>query len=431
MRLLSLWMAIPLTLLLIPACAASPVISEVFYDAEGSDDGLEFIELYNPTGETLDLAGWKIEWGNGASPGEWKLQAALSAQMPPYSFYLVGEANVSGADLTTNLELQNGPDAVRLLDSGGLIADLVGYGDQLAFSSPEYYETLPFPQVSPGHSVERKPGYLSPLAGNGQDTNNNSADLLERDDPEPQNSSFTEFQAVSLIRTLTPAQQTYLPSTRINVTLAYSFFLNQVGIIVSETISSPLENADPQPDHLNHTTGLMKWLAMGAVSLPNQTLTYSFLAPDEPGTYPITGGWQSVSLAGAISQGAPADALITVISGSLTGFVEDVFGSALPNATIALPESSTLTAPTGSYSLSLPGTGVFPINASKQDYLPEAGEINTSSLPGMVFNFTGSRSLVPEQVDDTRMLLSISRWAQGFLDDDKVLEVVHQWAATP
>ena len=41
------------------------ILSEVFYDATGSDDGLEWVELYNPTSDTVDLDNYSL--GNGGS----------------------------------------------------------------------------------------------------------------------------------------------------------------------------------------------------------------------------------------------------------------------------------------------------------------------------------------------------------------------------
>ena len=49
-----------LVLALLPATAqALPVISEFFYDAVGSDDGLSFVELYGTPGTSL--AGLTLE----------------------------------------------------------------------------------------------------------------------------------------------------------------------------------------------------------------------------------------------------------------------------------------------------------------------------------------------------------------------------------
>ena len=49
-----------LVLALLPVTAqALPVISEFFYDAVGSDDGLSFVELYGTPGSSLAGLAWK------------------------------------------------------------------------------------------------------------------------------------------------------------------------------------------------------------------------------------------------------------------------------------------------------------------------------------------------------------------------------------
>ncbi len=47
--------------------AATPVISELFYDAVGSDDGSTFVEIYGEPGTVLD--GLTVEGVNGAGGG--------------------------------------------------------------------------------------------------------------------------------------------------------------------------------------------------------------------------------------------------------------------------------------------------------------------------------------------------------------------------
>jgi hypothetical protein len=63
---------------------ALPLLSEVFYDADGSDDGLSFVELYAAPGALLD--GLTIEGVNGSGDG----------------------TSVTDFDLFANLDFQNG-----------------------------------------------------------------------------------------------------------------------------------------------------------------------------------------------------------------------------------------------------------------------------------------------------------------------------------
>ena len=54
-----------LSLLLMPALAsgADVIITEVFYDHSGGDDGFEWVELYNTTPFDIDLSGYSLGWG--------------------------------------------------------------------------------------------------------------------------------------------------------------------------------------------------------------------------------------------------------------------------------------------------------------------------------------------------------------------------------
>ena len=47
---------------------AGLVISEVYYDAPGTDDGLEWVELYNGFAETVDLCEYCLAWGGASYP---------------------------------------------------------------------------------------------------------------------------------------------------------------------------------------------------------------------------------------------------------------------------------------------------------------------------------------------------------------------------
>jgi len=159
--------------------AASPeglVINEVFYDPEGPDDGLEFVELYNPTDETISLNNTFLETGNGAGAGDWRLAVEWTDDVfvEPGRFFVVGEKAVTPPpDWVCDLDLQNGPDACKL-QIGETLLDLVGWG---AHTYPEYYEGAPCEDVASGSSVGRAP--------DGADSQNNSADFRAISPPTP------------------------------------------------------------------------------------------------------------------------------------------------------------------------------------------------------------------------------------------------------
>lgn len=125
------WMVILSLCLMAQSAAASPLLSEVFYDAGGSDDGRSFVELSGTPGFVLD--GFTLEGINGSNGGV-TATLALSGSVGASGLFLLadqrsdGTTDVSGADLLLNFDFQNGPDSVVLRDPGGAIVDALGYG---------------------------------------------------------------------------------------------------------------------------------------------------------------------------------------------------------------------------------------------------------------------------------------------------------------
>jgi hypothetical protein len=145
-------------LLALATCAPSrrPLIAEVLYDAAGDDTGFEFVELYNPTDAPLGLAGARLEAGDGSAAGRWTARWTGNAgdSVPPRGRFVVGGARVvPPPDVTVTLELQNGPDAVRVVWPDGAI-EVVGWG---AHEFAEYACGAPAPDVASGSSLARLP----------------------------------------------------------------------------------------------------------------------------------------------------------------------------------------------------------------------------------------------------------------------------------
>lgn len=151
---LSLWL---LAGLLWPGAAgALPLISEILYDAAGSDDGHVFVELYGTPGEALD--GLVLEGINGAN-GEAGPAIALSGMFPGDGLFVLADRTGGGvtfvaeADLLANFDFQNGPDSV-VLRRDGVVLDALGYG---TFAAGEVFagEFAPAPDAAPGESLAR------------------------------------------------------------------------------------------------------------------------------------------------------------------------------------------------------------------------------------------------------------------------------------
>jgi hypothetical protein len=160
------------------AQAAHPpvVINEVYYDAPGTDSGYEFVELLNPTAAAVALTGYRLEAGDGAGPGRWRLvwSGAAADVVPPGARFVIGEATVFPApDRVQTLALENGPDALRLVAPDGS-ADVVGYG---ALTYAEYFAGRPAPDAPAGSSLARLP--------DGADTGDNATDFAVVSPPTP------------------------------------------------------------------------------------------------------------------------------------------------------------------------------------------------------------------------------------------------------
>ena len=115
-----------LFLLLTTSAAATPLISGVLYNPAGADTDKEWIELHNPSNETIDTF-CSLWFGNGASAADWTLQWEGNISFFPSGYVTIGESGVTpDPDMIVGLNLQNGPDALRLECAEG--GDLVGWG---------------------------------------------------------------------------------------------------------------------------------------------------------------------------------------------------------------------------------------------------------------------------------------------------------------
>lgn len=142
--------------LAICAPAGHPILAEIFYDAAGDDTGQEFVELFNPTPAPYPLAGARLEAGDGAGPGRWTLRWVGGAldTLRAGGRFVVGGARVAPApDALAELQLQNGPDAVRVVWPDGAV-EVVGYG---AHTLPEYSCGAPAADIPSGFSLARLP----------------------------------------------------------------------------------------------------------------------------------------------------------------------------------------------------------------------------------------------------------------------------------
>jgi hypothetical protein len=177
----------------------SPLISEVMYRPSDEPLSGEWVEVYNPTAEVVDLSGWYLgdcgldgEYGSGLYqfpdgallPAGGVIviaqQAADIGFTPDYEFLVDGERDdatvpnmePAGSWDGFGLALGNDGDEVLLLDSSGEPVDVVVY------AGGAYAGVVAHPGVSEsGRSLERRPPET--------DTDDCSVDFFDRFPPTP------------------------------------------------------------------------------------------------------------------------------------------------------------------------------------------------------------------------------------------------------
>ncbi|MGI9027392.1 MAG: lamin tail domain-containing protein [Candidatus Saccharimonadales bacterium] len=120
--------------------APSPILSEILPNAAGADSGNEFIELYNPTNETINLAGYLLQLG----PAFTKTYVLPATLLEPGAY-------LSLSDTQTGITLPNTAASVRLVSPNGISVSEVAYADlqeavSFAYSEGSWQATyLPTP----------------------------------------------------------------------------------------------------------------------------------------------------------------------------------------------------------------------------------------------------------------------------------------------
>jgi hypothetical protein len=157
--------------------AASPVIQEVLYDGPGTDAIDVFTEIFGVSG--MSLEGWSLVGVNGSN-GESYRTVSLDGAVVPKDGILVITTSSASSDLLVHgdffgeVDWQNGPDAVQLVDPLGKVIYALQYGDAGVNNSGE---GTPAVDVDAGWSLTRD------LFGT--DTNDNLTDFLASSSPTP------------------------------------------------------------------------------------------------------------------------------------------------------------------------------------------------------------------------------------------------------
>ncbi len=160
------------------------VISEFIPGVPGNNN-FEFIELYNAGTEAVDIKGWSL-WYKMADAKEEERVAVWTehVEIPGYGHYLLArEGEEIGAipDRWFETPLFERKGGLVLRDAEGAVVDSLGWGDAPA----AFVADIPAPAPTDGASLERRPGGA---AGNGEDSDDSSADFFLQPNPNPQNS---------------------------------------------------------------------------------------------------------------------------------------------------------------------------------------------------------------------------------------------------
>lgn len=217
----------------------SVVISELKPGGGTGKTTDEFIELYNPTLQTINVSGWRVaKLTKAAHSNEYTfLVSALptSTLIGSYQHLLVAHRDYIGLvtpDIVYDGNSLADDNTVVLLNSAGLVVDLVGYGNAGNFESG--VALAPTTQLL---SLERLPGGGT---GNGQDTQNNGVDFV-RAYPSPQNllSPSTPTKVIATASVTSTIEVIDIPTTTVQITETSSSPIVEP-VVVSSSPSSSL-----------------------------------------------------------------------------------------------------------------------------------------------------------------------------------------------
>jgi hypothetical protein len=184
--------------------------------ASGADD--EFVEIFNATGNSVDISNWKIRKSSGCGTTATDLVTIGTVTLVPGQYYLIGNSSFTGTadqSFTSSIADDGG---IGLVDSGGQIIDQVGM-----CNGTLYKEGTPLAKLTADleQSYERK---SASNPGNCTDTDNNAADfLLNASSSNPQNSSSVPMVCLVVTNVTSPTPDgTYTTGQSIDITVSFT-----------------------------------------------------------------------------------------------------------------------------------------------------------------------------------------------------------------
>ncbi len=167
------------------------IISQIMIGQNGAANN-EFIELYNTTGQDVDLSGFSLRKKTQSGAESALVSSAkFSGTIPAYGFFLIAHANYQAA-ISADLPYSSASyfisanNSVLLYNSSGLLLDAVGYGGAI------FFETQAASEPAAGQSISRKI-YNSTM----QDSDNNANDFELILSPFPRNSLNSRLSPIA------------------------------------------------------------------------------------------------------------------------------------------------------------------------------------------------------------------------------------------
>lgn len=128
-----------ISLCMVCSAQAAVVIQEILYDGPGTDPDDVFTELFGTPG--TDLNGWSLVGVNGSDGTIYRTVDLSGLTIPDDGVFVIVTSSANSelalvSDFIANVDWQNGPDAVQLLNGTNII-DALQYGDAGIYNAGE------------------------------------------------------------------------------------------------------------------------------------------------------------------------------------------------------------------------------------------------------------------------------------------------------